>query len=212
MKKISAFFLFAIIIISCNKQSGVPAGQGPNSLFPLNKGNTWYYQDSVFADSNLIVAYADTMRVGDSLRTDGYGNTYTALVNPYGWFGGSYLMVDHYNSTVYEMDPPDYSPYTFFQTVGVDGPIGRGSDYSNPGCPISSIQYGFANLVSVSGYSCYKNAEVVTDCNNVIREEVISYLSPGVGMVRIEDYLSDSAQGNKLYKDYSQTLTNKVLH
>jgi hypothetical protein len=105
-----------------------------------------------------------------------------------------------------------YSSYTFFQAVGQDGPIGTGADYSNPGCPIQSIQYGYATPVTIAGYSCLKNAEVVSDCNNVIREEVITYLSPGVGLVRIEDYAADSTQGNQLYEDYSQTLTNKVLH
>ncbi|WP_431214788.1 hypothetical protein ACQ86N_08545 [Puia sp. P3] len=120
--------------------------------------------------------------------------------------------MDPSNSIVYEVDSPAYSPYTFFQAVGQDGPIGTGADYSNPGCPIQSIQYGYAAPVSVAGYSCLKNAEVVTDCNSVIREEIFSYLSPGVGVVRIEDYVSDTANGNKLYQDYSQTLTNKVLH
>jgi len=121
--------------------------------------------------------------------------------------------VDPSNYTVYEMDVPYYQPYTLFQTVSQDGPIGQGADYSNPACPITSVQYGYAAPVAVYGYQAYKNVEVITNCNNTVLEEVVSYLSPGVGVVRIEDYLTDTVGGaNKFYEDYSQTLTGKTLH
>jgi hypothetical protein len=215
MKRSFVFFLIVLSVMAfaCSKHSSGPdAGHGPNALFPLTAGDTWYYQDSVFNDSALIVAYPDTMTVNSQRVQDNAGNRYVGLTNPNGWFNGSYILVDPGNTTVYEVDSPAYSSYTFFQAVGQDGPIGTGADYSNPGCPIQSIQYGYATPVTIAGYSCLKNAEVVSDCNNVIREEVITYLSPGVGLVRIEDYAADSTQGNRLYEDYSQTLTNKVLH
>jgi hypothetical protein len=213
MKRSFAVFSIAITVIavSCSKHSSGPdAGHGPNALFPLTAGDTWYYQDSVFNDSALMVAYPDTMTI-NSNRVQGPNADFVGLTNPNGWFNGSYILVDPSNTTVYEVDSPAYSPYTFFQNTGQDGPIGTGYDNNN-GCPVQSVQYGYAASFTVAGYSCLKNAEVVTDCNNVIREEVISYLSPGVGVVRIEDYAPDSTKGNKLYEDYSQTLTNKVLH
>ena len=215
MKKFIAFCLIVacVVSVSCNKNSSGPdQGHGQNSLFPLTAGDQWYYKDSVFADSGLVEIDHDTMTVNSQRLQDNFGTTYVGITNPGGWFQGSYIQVDPSNSTVYEVDSPAYSPYTFFQAVGQDGPIGTGTDYSNPGCPIQSIQYGYAAPVSVAGYSCLKNAEVVTDCNSVIREEIFTYLSPGVGVVRIEDYVSDSTSGNKLYQDYSQTLTGKVLH
>jgi hypothetical protein len=215
MKKFIAFCLIVgcIVVVSCNKNSSGPdAGHGANSLFPLTAGDSWDYKDSVFADTGFVELDHDTMTVNSQRLQDNFGTTYVGITNPGGWFQGSYIQVDPSNTTVYEVDSPAYSPYTFFQAVAQDGPIGTGSDYSNPGCPIQSIQYGYAAPVSVAGYSCLKNAEVVTDCNNVIREEIFSYLSPGVGVVRIEDYVSDSTNGNKLYQQYSQTLENKVLH
>ena len=215
MKKFIAFCLIVgcIVAVSCNKNSSGPdAGHGANSLFPLTAGDSWDYKDSVFADTGFVELDHDTMTVNSPRLQDHFGTTYVGITNPGGWFQGSYIQVDPSNTTVYEVDSPAYSPYTFFQAVAQDGPIGTGSDYSNPGCPIQSIQYGYAAPVSVAGYSCLKNAEVVTDCNNVIREEIFSYLSPGVGVVRIEDYVSDSTNGNKLYQQYSQTLENKVLH
>ncbi|MBS1606336.1 MAG: hypothetical protein JST42_26995 [Bacteroidetes bacterium] len=215
MKKSVAFCLIAgcITIVSCSKRSSGPdEGHGASSLFPLTAGDMWCYQDSVFADTGLEEIDYDTMTVNSQRVQDNFGTTYVGITNPGGWFQGSYIQVDPSNTTVYEVDSPAYSPYTFFQAVPQDGPIGTGADYSNPGCPIQSIQYGYSTPVSVAGYSCLKNAEVVTDCNNVIREEIFSYLSPGVGVVRIEDFVADSTNGNKLYQEYSQTLTNKVLH
>ncbi len=217
MKRLIIFFVIVVsagAVVSCNKNSSGPnAGHGPNALFPLTAGDTWYYDDSTFNDSAALTGYTpDTMTVNGGRLTDNGGNVYVGVTNPRGWFAGSYILVDPGNTAVYEVDSPAYSPFLFFQTVGQDGVVGTGADYSNPGCPIHSIQYGYAAPVTVAKYSCLMNAEVITDCNNVIREEVISYISPGVGVVRIEDYLSDSANNNKLYEDYSQTLTNKVLH
>ena len=215
MKKFIAFCLIVsgVVIVSCNKNSSGPdQGHGSNSLFPLTAGDQWDYVDSSFSDTGLAEIDHDTMMVNSQRLQDNFGTTYVGITNPGGWFQGSYIQVDPSNSVVYEVDSPAYSPYTFFQAVGQDGPIGTGADYSNPGCPIQSIQYGYAAPVSVAGYSCLKNAEVVTDCNNVIREEIFSYLSPGVGVVRIEEYVSDTTNGNRLYQDYSQTLANKVIH
>ncbi|HMI61898.1 MAG TPA: hypothetical protein VK518_13350 [Puia sp.] len=216
MRRLIVFFLIVAsvsAIVSCNKNSSGPnAGHGPNALFPLTAGDTWYYHDSTFNDTMLTGFTPDTVTINSQRLTDNAGNVYVGVTNPRGWFDGSYILVDPGNTTVYEVDSPAFSPYVFFQAVGQDGVIGTGADYSNPGCPLQSIQYGYATPVTVAGYSCLKNAEVISDCNNVIREEVISYLSPGVGVVRIEDYVSDSTSGNKLYEDYSQTLTNKVLH
>ena len=220
MKKLRAFSISSIFwaagcaaVVSCNKNSSGPdAGHGPNALFPLTAGDTWYYRDSSFSDTGLVWYGQDTMAVNSQRVQDNFGTTYVGITNPGGWFQGSFIQVDPSNSIVYEVDSSSYSPYTFFQAVGQDQPIGTGADYSNPGCPIQSVQYGYATPVSVAGYSCLKNAEVVTDCNNVIRQEVYSYLSQGIGVVRIEEYVPDTTKGNKLYQDYSQTLTNKILH
>jgi hypothetical protein len=57
------------------------------------------------------------------------------------------------------------------------------------------------------------NTEVVTNCNNVLLQQTDYYLSPGVGVVRVDDFLTDTTGGvNRTYEDYSQTLTGKTLH
>jgi hypothetical protein len=205
----------AALTTACSKHnSGPNAGYGPNSLFPLTNGDTWYYTDSAFNDSSLITAYADTMVATKNSITDQTGMVYLELSDPYGWFNGSYIAVDPSNFAVYEVDSPAFQPYTFFATVNQDGQIADPyTDISNPACPITYQQYGYAAPYNVYGFSAYKNAEVVTDCHGVVLEETNSYLSPGVGVVRIEDFLTDTTGGKNLfYEDFSQTLTAKSLH
>jgi len=202
--------------MACHKNSSGPnPGYGPNSLFPLTAGDTWYYQDSAFTDSSFLWTTLDTMVATKNTITDpNSGTIFLGLqdgVN--GWFDSSYIAVSPDNYTVYEADAPDYSPYVMFQAVGQDGAIGSGGDYSNPACVIGSTQYGYAQPVAVAGYQAYKNVEVVQNCNNVVLEEVVTYLSPGVGPVRMEDWRTDTTGGKNLfYEYYSATLVNKSLH
>jgi hypothetical protein len=219
MKKIAvcacACALILITIVSCHKNNSGPyPGSGPNSLWPLKAGNTWYYEDSVFSPAGVTGHYPDTIVENGQIIQDGSGTYYMGINNAAGWFGiGSYLSVDPTNYAIYEVDSPAFSPYIFFQTVGQDGvTIGTGSDYSNPACPVQSVQYGFSTPKQIGSYSSLENIQYVTDCNNITREAIATYISPGVGLVRIEDYLADTANNNKLYLTYSQTLKSQTLH
>lgn len=214
MKRSLAFILVAaatLVIVSCNKTSGPSAGYGPNSLFPLTNGNTWYYTDSAFNDSGLTAAYPDTMVATKATYTDASGTVYLGLHNPYGWFLGSYIAVDPTNTAIYEVDSPAFQPYMMFALVNSDGPVANPSvDYTNPACPITYNQIGYAAPVTLYGNSCYENVEVITNCNNLVLEQTNYFVSPGTGVVRIEDYVTDTVGGaNKFYEDYSQTLTAK---
>jgi hypothetical protein len=214
---LSLIGLVTVIAISCSKHSSGPsAGYGPNSLFPTTNGDTWYFEDSAFNDTALITAYPDTMVATKNPYTDPTtGLVFLEMNNPYGWFDGSYIAVDPTNDIVYEADSiSGYQSYIFFALVTADGPIGPSSvDYSNPACPITYTQYGYAAELQEYGYPCYENTELVQDCHSIILEQTNSWVSPGVGVVRIEDYLTDTVGGvNKFYEDYSQTLTGKTLH
>lgn len=204
-----------VLSVACHKNtSGPNPGYGPNSLFPLTAGDTWYFQDSAFTDSGQAGVSLDTLVATKNTWTDpGTGTIFLGLQDgPHGWFDSSYIAVDPNNYAVYESDAPNYSPYILFQTVNQDGVVGTGGDNSNPACPISSIQYGYAAPVSVYGYQAYRNVQVVQDCNNVVLEQVVSYLSPGVGPVRMEDWRTDTTGGkNIFYEDYSVTLVGKSL-
>src|ERR1700722_376183 len=125
----SAIILACIVVMSCNKNSSGPnAGAGPNSLFPLTQGNTWYYQDSAFtADTTSITlntAYSDTMTVSKNTFTDNYGTVYLEMNDTYGWFDGSYIAVDPSNDAIYEADSlGGLETYTAFAVAQSDGQV-----------------------------------------------------------------------------------------
>jgi hypothetical protein len=220
MKRTTALTLIAalaIFSVACSKHtSGPSAGYGPNSLFPTTAGDTWYFIDSAWADTagNLtLYTYSDTMvATKNAIQDQGSGTVYLGMNNPYGWFAGSYIAVDPSNYFVYEADSAtNLQPYTMFGIVSSDGLIGPESDnWSNPACEIVSKQIGYANPVTINGFSCYQNTEVTTDCKGTVLEETDIFLSPGIGPVRIDDWMTDST--GKFYEDYSQTLTAKNLH
>ncbi|HEY4060669.1 MAG TPA: hypothetical protein VGM30_02155 [Puia sp.] len=216
MKKVAICALIVLVIASCHKNSGPYPGRGPNSLWPLTAGNTWIYADSVFNDSVLTGNYPDTILENGRIEQDNTGSYYFGINNHNGWFGdGSFVSVDPNNYTIYEVDSPAYSPYIFFGAVSQDGQsIGTGTDYSNPACPLFSIQYGFATpeAVGKTYTNCLKNIQYVTDCHNVIQEAIATYMSPGIGLVRIADYRADSTHNNNLSLVFSQTLQSQTLH
>ncbi|HWB94325.1 MAG TPA: hypothetical protein VG605_20870 [Puia sp.] len=217
MKRSLAFILVAaatFFTVACKKSSGPSAGYGASSLFPLTNGDTWYYIDSSFSDTGgAPEAYLDTMVATKATYTDASGTIYLGMNNPNGWFGGSYIAVDPNNSAVYEVDSPSFHPYIMFAMVNSDGPIARPSyDNSNPACPITYNQIGYASPVQIKGFNCYENAETITDCNNTVLEQTNYFVSPGVGVVRIEDYYTDTTGGaKKFYEDFSQTLTDTAF-
>lgn len=208
----TVLLISSFLVISCSKgTSGPNPGSGPNSLFPLTQGDTWYYMDSAFSDSALTAAYLDTMTVTKETYQDQNGTIYLGLNDPYGWFDGSFIAVDPSNDAIYEVDSPYYEPYTFFATPQQDGQeLGSNTDFTNPSCPLYITQYGYLTPVTIGSYQCLTNIEYVTDCNNNPQEEIISYVAPGTGVVRIAHYQPDSTAG-PLYEDYSQTLQSAVI-
>lgn len=219
MKRFTAFFVIGLVtlfVISCSKHSSGPsAGYGPNSLFPTTNGDTWYFVDSAFNDSVNTWWQPDTMVATKNAIQDNTGTVYLGMNNPNGWFNGAYIAVDPSNDAVYEADSiSGFQPYTLLALVNQDGPIGPAQyDYTNAACPIEYQQIGYANQIQEYGYPCYYNVELITDCNNTILEQTNVYLSPGVGVVRIDDWVTDTTGGvKKFYEDYSQTLTSKLLH
>jgi hypothetical protein len=209
MKKLLLFLSIFILATSCSKPKPVyNTGNGQPILWPLRAGGEWIYQDSVFADSGLQSSNLDTALITIQTETDQYGTIYYGISEPSGWFGtGGFVAVDASNTTIYEVDSANNSPYLFFQAVEQDGQfIGSGYDYSDASCTKQASQYGYVTPTIINGFSCLKNIEYTVDCNNVTKEEVVTYVSPGVGVVRMEDYMADSIRNNALFMDYSQTL------
>lgn len=218
MKQLFGFTLAVVCVMSvaCSKHSSGPtAGYGPNSLFPLKAGDTWYYNDSTFySNASLKDFWLDTMTATSNVINFS-GTGFTQLSETNGWFGGSYIWVNDNNTQIYEIDTPNLDqPYVLFYAVGQDQQVGYSEDAVDfPSCPLYEAQYAYAEPLTIGTYSnVYKNIDVYADCNNNILEQINTYVSPGIGVVRVEDYLTDTTGGNKApYEDYSQTLTGTSL-
>jgi hypothetical protein len=209
----SAVVFACFLVISCSKGTTPPnPGSGPTSLFPLVQGSVWYYADSSFTDTSAVAyAYLDTMTVTKNTYQDQNGTIYLEMNDPNGWFNGSYISVDPSNDAIYEVDSPYFSPYTFFAAATQDAEvIGTGTDFTNPSCPLYTTQYGYVTPVTIGSWSCLTNIEYTTDCNNNPLEEIISYVAPATGVVRIVHYEPDSTNG-PLFEDYSQTLQSAII-
>ncbi|HTJ10476.1 MAG TPA: hypothetical protein VL547_00545 [Dinghuibacter sp.] len=201
-----------LVLASCVKTEPSPGpGDSPYALWPIQPGNRWIYQDSTFnGPSAFSGTYPDTVTITSSSVEAG-GLMYYGVSDPYGWFGANgYVAVDPYNTTILEMDDVNDYPYVFFALVPSDGYlIGTDQDFSNPTCVVTYSQYGQAWPVTVGAYSCYENVGYSVDCSGVTREVIVYYVSEGVGVVRIEDYVTDGT--GALYLDYSQTLRSYNL-
>jgi hypothetical protein len=219
MKRIF-FFSVAVLLVaswSCSKTttSTIFTAGSSSSIWPIKAGNNWIYQDSVFnSDGTVAESYADSA----------YINTQTAIVSgvgfygitdSLGWFGtGGLVGVDPTNTIIYSLDSLNATngPYLFFSLAPSDAYLlGTYQDFSNASCISLDASYGFASVFVVAGYNCYKNIEYIKDCNGNITYTTVTYISPGVGPVRLEEYSQvPGSTTNALYLDYSQTL--KAAH
>ena len=219
MKKICLLVLPVLLFIwGCSKSaSSTSAGSNSStSIWPLKAGNTWIYQDSIFnTDGTIGEVYSDSTYINSQI-TSRSGVTFYGITDSLGWLGtGSLLAVDPTNTSIYELDSINAlaSPAPIFILTPSDGYlIASKQDFSNPSCIGLDAFYGFASTYTINSYSCYKNIYYVKDCNgNIIYTNVI-YISPGVGMVRFEEYSQvPGTTTNALYLDYSQTVKSVKL-
>jgi len=208
--------LFIIMFAACSKTSSTSNNSNSStSLFPLKAGNYWKYQDSSFTASGSLQASASDSTFINKNTTSVNGVTFYGITDSIGWFGtGGYVTVDPSNTYLYGMDSLNASDYLFFALASSDGYlIGSNSDFTNPACIGTDALYGFASNYKVNGYTCYRSYGMYKDCNNNILNAYVYYVCPGVGIVRIEDYLANpNVTTNTLYMDYSQTLQSYKLN
>jgi hypothetical protein len=180
---------------------------GDPALLPLQAGNHWNYQDSIFdASGKVLAAYSDSSFISNQ-SVSYNGINFYAFNDSLGWFGASgYLGVDAANNALYELDSLNApSPYLFFSLSPADGFLIGSSSYTDSTKNEFDALYGYAATFKINGYTCYKNIEQISDESGNVTYATVYYVSPGVGIVRVEEY-SLAADNKTLYLDYSQTL------
>ena len=219
MKRILPFAViafFVLFIAACSKTMNSNSSvNSATSLWPLKMGNTWIYQDSSFdANNNVIEGITDSTFITSQITSRG-GASFYGINDSLGWFGtGGFIAVDPSNAALYGLDSLNAaSPYLFFALAPTDNYLlGSSTNYSNPSCIGQVSLVGFASTYTVNGYSCYRTIQSEKDCNGNTTYAIVYYISPGVGVVRIEEYsVNPNITTNTLYLDYSQTLKSFSL-
>ncbi len=228
MKKYLGFSIFLVVLIvtvvACSKKAVVanntypPSNGAGSNLFPFKAGSVWIYQDSLWdSTKTLSKVFADTAYISNNtLRFDlANGGLLYNFIDPKGVFGSCYFGTStdvNGNGIIIELDYGYSKPYIFFGTAtNGDSSIGTWKDASNAACTYNYQQFAFTTSTKINGYNCYKNIITTTNCNNINTENFVEYVSPGVGIVRLENWKQDTTGINKpLYLDYSQTLQQYI--
>jgi len=206
---------FIAAVVACNTKNNISTGVPSQPLIPLAANNSWTYTDSIFDNNNggkFDSAYQGTMLVTSnttSLQGTSGVVVFYQVTDPTGWFGNSYLAVDPTNTAVYGLDSVNGTAYVLFGTATSDGAeLGQSVDnVTNPSCALTYTLYGWSSSVVINGHTCLRNIQTTVNCNNFTTEQINTYIAPGVGVVRIEDYESDSTKTH-LNLSYTQTLGN----
>ncbi|HEX3024437.1 MAG TPA: hypothetical protein VHP12_04435 [Chitinophagaceae bacterium] len=204
----------AIFFVACSKTADNTAANSAASLWPLKAGNSWVYQDSTYDTNGVLTdSYSDSTFI-TTQTINSIGINFFGLNDSTGWFGASsFVGVDGSNTSLYLMETTNTDPYIFFSLNPPDGYLTDSASFaSNPSNAQSDALYGFKNTFNINGFTCYKSQENVTDENGNITYATVYYVSPGIGVVRIEEYSTDSNNNNALYLDYSQTLVSYKLN
>ena len=208
-----------LTVVACSKKAMVVNNTNPSNgvgsnLFPFKAGNVWIYQDSLWdSTKTLSRSFSDTAYLTSSTLdyTNSNGGLLYNFVDPKGVFGSCYFGTWHDqngNGYVLEYDGNGFNPYLFFGTSAAgDSLIDSWKVVSNPACTYNSQQYSYIATTQINGFTCFKNIITTTNCNNINTENYVEYVSSGVGIVRLENWVHDSTGTNKpLYLQYSQTL------
>ena len=194
----SSIIIFLFILEACTKtvDSNTIDNSNAPSIFPMQTGNSWIYQDSIFdASGKAVLSYSDSAFISDQTITSN-GYNFHAFNDSLGWFGAnSFIAVDGSNASLFVLDSLNATSSYLFFTIAAPDPLSSETD----------ALYSFTTTFNVKGFSCYKNLEQVKDENGNIIYANVYYVSPGIGVVRIEEY-SPNPDSKALYLDYSQTL------
>ena len=111
------------------------------------------------------------------------------------------------------MDDINASSYLFFSLTPPNGFLnGSNTDSFVSSDAESDALYGFNTTFNINGFTCYKNLENIADADGNVIYANVYYVSPGIGVVRIEEYSPNpNSTTNALYLDYSQTLKSYKL-
>ncbi|WP_018615270.1 hypothetical protein [Segetibacter koreensis] len=211
MQKLPVFFLL-LLLVSCTKnstsinQTSNSQGNGQTeskTVWPVVTGNYWVYRDSLFNDNGSFgsVFPSDTLKTTDSVTYEGkvfYGT------NPFYVSRTYYRQVD--DNTVEEYDYNINSSAIIFKRVEANNTIIRSQDAVVPNEHVVTTLTGYTDVINIYGYDCIRNENTQT-VNGDLWLRVVTYVKPGVGLVRMEYYVKYKAS-EKLRLYFTRTMVS----
>lgn len=228
MNKLTAVCLI-LFLCSCHKErvsedqsSSQTADQSSTQLqskgvWPFVKGNYWVYQDSTSPAGGTLVAESanDTLKVKDSVSFQS-----KSYYGPDRIFPNMYYRENSNDSTVETYDSHFNQTNIFFQQVGANNTIvyKNESDQtiylngSNKNYHIVNELIGYTDMKKINGYdSCITNEIVQTYSGDTVFKR-ITYVKPGVGMVKMLIYQMKNETPGDIYLYFKRDLLAYKLY
>jgi hypothetical protein len=198
-----------ILFFGCSKNSnnGSTPPSVSNGLMPLSVGNYWQYSKVAFDSSTGLpgLPVSDEISIVAEVSVNGvtyFQQNQTSITN----IDGPSFFVNIDSNTVEKIDSA--SEYIFFKRVTADSSLQDSwADTVTSRCEGKNLLIGFADTLTIDGYSCLRNEVQVTDCTGATFEKWEYYLKPGLGLVRIQLYKVISNTGN-FYLQFQEDLTS----
>ncbi|HTR32000.1 MAG TPA: hypothetical protein VMH27_22165 [Puia sp.] len=197
-----------LLFLGCSKKSnsGSGAPSVSNGLMPLSVGNYWQYSR---------VDYDSASGLPKDTVSDGIYIIGEVSVNGTTYFQQNQVSITNINGPSYfinidsnTLDKIDSaSQYTFFKRITADSSLEDSwPDTVSDHCKGHNLLVAFSGNYPIGSYSCLRNEVQVADCTGFVFEKWEYYLKPGLGLVRVQHYKTDSL-GN-FYLHFSEDLTS----
>ncbi|HEY1113274.1 MAG TPA: hypothetical protein VGE66_06915 [Chitinophagaceae bacterium] len=188
MKCLCILLCCIALLPACKKEMAVKEAPRParqDGLWPLALQNEWTYkrtfyepdgkEESSFSGEQIKIT--DTLNVRGQLYFRDKQTGYT-LTN---------VGMNSVRGIAMDSSLTDPFAIVFQRVYSNDSTIWRMTDGA---CAAQESAFqGFGALSNVNGYECLKNERSGRNCNGALTMRYVTYLKPGVGMVRQEEYV-----------------------
>jgi len=181
LKLIVLILPLSIYLLACTKENNTnnPTDTPDKNLIPLKEGNNWNYLYYNYDDNGNLQGTTHWFdSIVSTIPHD--GNTYYAAR----W------NIRNVDTNTVEVKRDNGRIEIFFKRVFTDSTV----IYTDTLSPFDNTVrklVAYATPVNILGYSCIKN-EVVTTTMGVTVEKNVTYIKPGIGIVRYEFYYGNT--------------------
>lgn len=190
------YIILAVFTFSC-KKSSQDSGKSTD-IIPLKIGNYWHYLDITFSEIDTM----NYTRLYYNLEVTG-----TTQINNISFFNvknDTSGKIQYYrNEDQNEMKISDGSKtIVVLKIVATDSTLIYSEPWLYNGCIGSRSIYGYRDTITINNHKCLKNVELYIDCSGNIIRKNIYFFTPGVGIIKVENYVVINLTGQLFFKSW----------